>query len=152
MNEVKLNDYRAAVCKLTKIQFNQFLSKKRANKTLLLRTLTKIIYAPNNLKTALKTKQNPLLSIINLNKIFHALSPLEGGGGGGGLGWKLRQMLLTGRFYYLATWTEGLSCYEVVNSVGGSEWCTIRALKRILLNYPIWCGRSGCIRSVYHNL
>ena len=43
-----------------------------------------------------------------------------GGGGGGGWGWKLRQMLLTGRFYYLATWTEGLSCYEVVNSVGGS--------------------------------
>lgn len=92
VNEVKLNDYRAAVCKLTKIQFNQFLSKTRANKTLLLRTLTKIIYAPNNLKTALKTKQNPLLSIINSNKIFHALSPLEdGGGGGGGLGWKLRQ-------------------------------------------------------------
>ena len=87
VNEVKLNDYQAAVCKLTKIQFNQFLSKKRANKTLLLRTLTKIIYAPNNLKTALKTKQNPLLSMINLNKIFHAISPLEGGvGGGGGVG------------------------------------------------------------------
>lgn len=57
-----------------------------------------------------------------MNKIFHALSPLEGGGGGGGggLGWKLRQIMLTGRFYYLATWTDGLSCYEVVNSVGGS--------------------------------
>ena len=56
--------------------------------------------------------------------------------GGGGLGWKLRQIMLTGRFYYLATWTEGLSCYEVVNSVGGSEWCTIRAFKTHPIELP----------------